>query len=222
MADPVDFSAFLNLLGAPEAERRRRGLFMSDENAAETRYDPALAGQHYRNWRSQIGVTQEDAATRPLPIGESHPALWVCVAAAVLAIIAVFPLPIGYYGFLRFALCAAGVVLAIVALRSTQPGWLALAIPMVVLWAPSTWLSLPRETWIALDVLVAAALVGAGLLIPAPQVEYDGDRPFKRWPWWKIAAVVVGVALIVWIGTQGAGYGLDCETVYDGRFPSCL
>jgi len=225
---------FLTLLARPQAERERQGVVLTDARASEIRYNPTLAVRHYREWQGLPLPDADARSPRPVkartapveahpPRSETRPALWLCLAAAALALIATLPMPYGYYGFLRYALSTAAILVAVFALRSSRPGWVVLSVPMFILWAPAVWVPLSRETWIVLDLLFAVALITAGILIPAP-AERAGDdgEVVLRWPWWKVAGAGIAVAVVIAIVFSGNGGGNpDCLVVYDGRLPSC-
>ena len=114
---------------------------------------------------------------------DRHPALLPLLIAATFAFVGAGLLPYSYYVFLRCVLTVTAAFIMVHAIRSERLGWLALAIPMFILWAPAAWIVLPRVVWEVLDVVVAGLLVLAGALIPAPRSSADPDgKIIIGWP----------------------------------------
>jgi hypothetical protein len=84
--------------------------------------------------------------------------LWI--VPALILIVAVFPLPYGYYTFTRIVTCLACIVLAYSTYRSTPPafGWCAAFAIVAVLFNPIIPIHLTRGVWMGLD-LGAAAII---------------------------------------------------------------
>lgn len=87
------------------------------------------------------------------------PALHYVVGAALL--IAVLPMPYGYYQLLRIGVCLAFAALAYDAHSRGRPAlyWLWLC-GLALLYNPILRVHFERETWAILNVLTAAALAG--------------------------------------------------------------
>jgi len=159
-------------------------------------------------------------AKPPQPYLERRPALIPLVVVAFLALVGAGNLPYDYYIFLRCALTTAGVFVVVHSIRSGWLGWLALGIPMVILWAPAVFIPLPASTWKVLDIIVAIVLVVAGLLLPSPARTDDGS---PRWKWWAVALLVFGIG---WLTSATTVYATDsgdtgCVQQYDNRGSWC-
>jgi hypothetical protein len=153
---------------------------------------------------------------------DRRPAFLPLAIAALFAVVGAALLPYGYYVFLRYVLTLTSVFIVVHAIRSKQFGWLGLAIPMLILWSPAPWITLPRAVWGVFDVMVAALLIFAGSLIPAP-MKVDENGQSVPWSWWKIALLVygVGACLVVVMSSGGSTGNPDCVTQYDRYGASC-
>lgn len=80
-----------------------------------------------------------------------------------MCIIAVFPLPYGYYTFLRIAISLAGCIAAFDLIKKSNPLWLVFA-GIVILFNPIIPIHLSREIWFFID-LIVAILFGGQVLI---------------------------------------------------------
>ena len=88
---------------------------------------------------------------------KTHAVLWL--APAALSLLALAPLPYGYYVLLRVVVCASCAYLAAAEFRSGGSGWgfgLALA---ALVFNPIYPLHLGREVWAALNVCTAVGLL---------------------------------------------------------------
>ena len=152
---------------------------------------------------------------------DRHPAFLPLLIVATFAVVGAGLLPYSYYIFLRWVLTFTAVFIVVHAIRSERLGWLALAIPMFILWAPAAWIILPRAVWQILDVVVGGLLVLAGVLIPAPRILAGPDgKEVVRWQWWRLALVVYGIgALLFWTYSTEDGY-IECTVEFDrtGRY----
>jgi hypothetical protein len=85
-------------------------------------------------------------------------ALWII--PALVLIIAAFPLPYGYYMFVRIVACLTCALLAYSAYRSTPPAvlWTAAFALLAVLFNPVIPIHLTRKVWMTLD-LGAATII---------------------------------------------------------------
>ena len=90
---------------------------------------------------------------------EVHTAVWLI--PAVMLLLALFPLPYGYYTLLRLIVCGAVAYLAYrefdVAQRSS--GWFFILGVIAVLFNPLIPIHLSREIWAPIDVVVAIILI---------------------------------------------------------------
>ena len=87
-------------------------------------------------------------------------ALWL--AAALVLIVAAFPLPYGYYTFARIVTCLACALLAYSAYRTTPPAvlWTGAFALLAVLFNPVIPIHLTKKIWMLLDLGAAAVILG--------------------------------------------------------------
>jgi hypothetical protein len=90
------------------------------------------------------------------------------VTAAVLLLIAAAPLEYGYYTFLRLAVTAASVWIAIVAGRAKQTGWTLAAVFLAIVFNPLIPVWLSKGVWMPIDVAGAALLTVAAFNVRGP------------------------------------------------------
>ena len=88
-----------------------------------------------------------------------HPAVWL--APAVLLVLAVFPLPYGYYTLLRICICGASAYLAFQAWeRESSVGlWVVVFAVLAVLYNPLVPVYLTKGIWAFINLGTAALLV---------------------------------------------------------------
>src|ERR1700676_3872862 len=100
------------------------------------------------------------AAGQKLPL-----ALWI--AAAIVLVVAVFPLPYGYYTFTRIATCLACGILAwtCFADRPSAPIWGIVLIGIAILFNPLIPIYLKRQTWLWLDLASAVVILAHMVLV---------------------------------------------------------
>jgi hypothetical protein len=167
-------------------------------------------------------VVVQPSETNELSYLDRHPALIPLLLCAVLCLIGAGNLPYDYYRFLRITITVAGVFVIVHSVRSKQFGWLALGIPVVILFAPAVWVVLPAVVWKVLDVATAGLLILAGFLIRNPPAPAKDDP--RRWEWWKVALLVFGIGWVALaIGVYGSsGLGDGCPSYsYDRSGPYC-
>ena len=83
----------------------------------------------------------------------------IFIAAAILCIIAVFPLPYGYYTFLRISVSIIGCIAAFDLVNKGNPLWVIFA-GVVVLFNPIIPIHLSRDIWFFIDLVVAGLFGG--------------------------------------------------------------
>ena len=96
----------------------------------------------------------------PATVGKTVPrALWI--GAALVLIVAAFPLPYGYYTFARIVTCLAFALLAYSAYQGTPPElpWIAVFALLAVLFNPVIPVHLTKKIWMVLDLGAAAIIV---------------------------------------------------------------
>ena len=87
----------------------------------------------------------------------------IYIAAAVLCIIAVFPLPYGYYTFLRISVSIVGCIAAFDLVNKGNPLWVIFA-GIVILFNPFIPIHLSRDLWFFIDLVVAGLFGGQALI----------------------------------------------------------
>jgi peptidoglycan/LPS O-acetylase OafA/YrhL len=97
----------------------------------------------------------------PIPtVGPKLPlALWI--SAAIVLVVAVLPLPYGYYTFTRIATCLACGILAwpCFASRPPAPIWGILFVGIAILFNPLIPIYLKRQTWFWIDLACASIIL---------------------------------------------------------------
>ena len=89
--------------------------------------------------------------------------------AAVISIIAVFPLPYGYYTFLRISVSIIGCIAAFDLVNKGNPLWVIFA-GVVVLFNPIIPIHLSRDIWFFIDLIVAGLFGGQVLISEQEQI----------------------------------------------------
>lgn len=97
----------------------------------------------------------------------SRPYLVPGLIAAIALVLAVLPLPYGYYQFLRLLVPAMAIWSWVLVARSGQWGWLGLIIPAILLWNPILPVGLERGVWVLPD-LAGAVAFGVVAAVRAP------------------------------------------------------
>ena len=88
--------------------------------------------------------------------GPTRPFLVPGALVGLALLLATFPMPFGYYDFLRLLVAAGCIWLWTLLATHDQLGWLGLIIPALILWNPVLPITLSRLEWLIPD------LVGAG------------------------------------------------------------
>jgi hypothetical protein len=94
---------------------------------------------------------------------KTRPHLIPALIAAVMLLVVIFPLPYGYYQFLRWAICAVAIFIAYMAYRWGKPWAIWVFGAMAVLFNPIWPITFTKEIWIWIDV-ACALLFGASFL----------------------------------------------------------
>lgn len=81
------------------------------------------------------------------------------IAAIVFLLLAIFPWPYGYYVFLRWVVFLASGFLVYLAHNLGKIGWVVLFALIAILFNPLVRVSLDREVWFLIDLLVAGFFV---------------------------------------------------------------
>lgn len=97
-----------------------------------------------------------------------RPAQTVGIAAGILLLLAIAPLPYGYYTFMRWCITAAAIVLSIMASKIDQRGWLYVFVPVAILFNPIAPVHMPRESWAFFNLAGAALMFYAGNRLSRP------------------------------------------------------
>jgi len=77
------------------------------------------------------------------------------VIIAFLLLIAVLPLPYGYYIFLRWITCGMAIFTAYIAYQWEAKWAVWVFVPIAILFNPVVPIHLDKETWVIIDIIVA-------------------------------------------------------------------
>ncbi|MCG2621414.1 hypothetical protein LVY72_05725 [Arthrobacter sp. I2-34] len=91
-----------------------------------------------------------------------RPALPAAGIAVLLLVVAIAPMPLGYYTFLRWGVMIAAIAMCVIASRAGQAAWLYALIPVAILFNPIAPVYLTRPIWFVLDIMAAGVLAIAG------------------------------------------------------------
>lgn len=91
-------------------------------------------------------------------------------ALACAAALALAPIhwPYGYYQFLRLAVTALAIWLAIAASRQQSTTWTILGVGLALLYNPIIPVYLNRATWLPINLVAAVLFVAAAIKLPSP------------------------------------------------------
>ncbi len=97
-----------------------------------------------------------------------RPVLFVALIGAALLLVAMAPLPIGFYGFLRLVITIAAIWTAIAASKSSQAAWVLVATVTAIVFNPLIPVWLTKEIWVPIDFIGAITMAIAGFRIHRP------------------------------------------------------
>lgn len=103
-----------------------------------------------------------------------QPWTWPLLAAAATSFIALFPMPYGYFEFLRWAVFSAAIYVCILSYKRSAFGWLLVGAPLIVLFSPARFLYFEVGTWKMIDLAAAIALAGAAFFM-RDEIREDED-----------------------------------------------
>lgn len=106
----------------------------------------------------------------------NRPLLVPMLIAGILALVGIAQMPYGYYEFLRWALTAASITLAIVSWKLNRKNWLIVAIPIFILWFPPFQIFMDKSVWVFLDLFAGSALISAGFLLTPGNREINNSK----------------------------------------------
>lgn len=112
-------------------------------------------------------------ASRPRFI---QPWTWPLLAAAAVSVIALFPMPYGYFEFLRWAVFTAAVYGCILSYRRSAFGWLLVGAPLIVLFSPARFLYFEVGVWKMIDLAAAIALASVALFMRDEILEDEDSK----------------------------------------------
>src|SRR5205814_2014345 len=100
----------------------------------------------------------------------------VWIVPAVLLVIAVAPIPYGYYTFARIVTCGAATLIAVVGFRDRLvQAWSILMVAIAVLFNPILPIQLDRAIWFYLDLVAAAVFVSHLVMVR----EWSAQKAFR-------------------------------------------
>lgn len=137
----------------------------ADERAAHLyRFDIAVRPNEIREWRRPNGP----ARMRPINRGTGPEFRWAALACAAVLALAPVHWPYGYYQFLRLAVTALAIWLAISASRQQNATWTIVGVGLALLYNPIIPIYLNRATWLPIDLVATAVCVAAAIRLPRP------------------------------------------------------
>lgn len=96
----------------------------------------------------------------------SRPETAISLSGALIAFVAVFELPYGFYTFVRLAVTAAAISLIVFSSRRGTQAWLFGLIPIALLWNPVIPVLLTRGLWLPLDLAATAFFIVYASTVP--------------------------------------------------------
>src|SRR5712664_1637944 len=117
-----------------------------------------ISGQIGARLTSFVTVTM---TTPNLPTAAQKLPLALWIVAAIVLVVAAFPLPYGYYTFARIATCLACGILAWTCFvgQPSAPAWGVVLVGIAILFNPLIPIYLKRQTWLWLDLASAAVIL---------------------------------------------------------------
>ncbi|MET3934906.1 DUF6804 family protein [Arthrobacter sp. OAP107] len=94
-----------------------------------------------------------------------RPALVPGLIGAIMLVMAIFDLSIGYYSWLRVIVTAVSIYLCVLTVKNNASIWLVALIPVAVVWNPFGQITMSRSAWIPYDLGGAAVLALAAFAI---------------------------------------------------------
>jgi hypothetical protein len=104
-------------------------------------------------------------AGKPVREARGYPAAVPAAAISVLLLVAAVPLDYGYYPFLRLAVTAASIWVAVIAHGLSARGWMIFSIATAVLFNPMFPVYSIRAFWVPVDVVAAIAFAVAAFTL---------------------------------------------------------
>lgn len=86
-----------------------------------------------------------------------EPLKHISIALGVLILLAIFPLPYGYYTFLRLTVFIGGLFLAYCFYQRRNVSLVLILVSIVILFNPFIPIYLTREIWLAIDLICAGS-----------------------------------------------------------------
>src|SRR4051794_22522312 len=91
---------------------------------------------------------------------------WAALACAAALALAPIHWPYGYYQFLRLAVTALAIWLAVAASRQQSTAWTIFGVGLALLYNPIMPVYLKRATWLPIDLVAAVLCVAAAIKLP--------------------------------------------------------
>ena len=92
---------------------------------------------------------------------------WAALACAAALALAPMLWPYGYYQFLRLAVTALAIWLAVAAIRQKHTTWTIFGVGLALLYNPIIPVYLKRAAWLPIDLVAAALCVVAAIKLPS-------------------------------------------------------
>lgn len=158
----------------------------------------------------------------------------IFLLASLLLVLAIAPLPFGYYLVLRPVAALAAIFMIARSVKTKVYWWLLPALAAIGLFLPMFGVTMPKEQWIPIDFIGAAAFAVAAFTLAKPQ-SVDLTKSLPTWhedyqeaeweyptePSWLLIGVMAAIALfLLWAWTSGGG--AECPNwVQDPRGGYC-
>jgi hypothetical protein len=158
-------------------------------------------------------MTDPELAATPIPTSflNRHPFTVPGIFAAVVCLIGVADLPIGYYDFLRAVVIGAGLALAMISIGAKRGWWVAASVVMIVLWSPGgeVFFHPGKAVFSGLDVALAALFVVAAATIPVIERKpNDAGKLSPYGSWWFLTLLAAAGVLLGLIFIAGRNSGI--------------
>lgn len=158
----------------------------------------------------------------------------IFLLASLLLVLAVAPIPYGYYLVLRPVVGLAAIFMIARSVKTKVYWWLLPALAATGLFLPMFGVTMPKEQWIPIDFIGAAVFAVAAFTLAKPQSVdltknlptwhddyHDAEWEYPTEPSWLLISVMAAIAVVVlWTWTSGGG--AECPNwVQDPRGGYC-
>jgi hypothetical protein len=158
----------------------------------------------------------------------------VFLLASLLLVIAIAPIPYGYYLILRPVVVLSALFMIARSVKTKLYWWILPALAAIGLFLPMFGVTMPKEQWIPIDFIGAAVFAAAAFTLAKPK-DVDLTKGLPSWhedyqdaeleyptetSWVQISVIAAIVLFLLWSWTSGGG--TDCPNwVQDPRGGYC-